>query len=90
MFFILVSVLIAFMGFTLLSVQPVAMAVVYESFPENRAFANGIYMALGFGISSASALLMGIMGDSFCLNQAYLISAIAMFIGFPLVFFLPK
>lgn len=33
--------------FTLLSVQPVAMAVVYENFPENRAFANGIYMALG-------------------------------------------
>jgi FSR family fosmidomycin resistance protein-like MFS transporter len=82
--------LIALMGFTLLSVQPVAMAVVYESFPENRAFANGIYMALGFGISSGSALLLGVMGDSFGLWQAYLISAVVMILGFPLVLFLPK
>jgi FSR family fosmidomycin resistance protein-like MFS transporter len=83
------AVIIAGMGFTLLSVQPVAMAIVFESFPENRAFANGIYMALGFGISSASALILGALGDSFGLQQAFIVGGILMLVGFPLIFLLP-
>jgi FSR family fosmidomycin resistance protein-like MFS transporter len=83
------AVIIACMGLTLLSIQPVAMAIVYENFPENRAFANGIYMALGFGISSASALVLGALGDSFGLHQAFSVGGIMMLVGLPLVFLLP-
>jgi FSR family fosmidomycin resistance protein-like MFS transporter len=83
------AVVIACMGFALLSIQPVAMAIVYENFPENRAFANGIYMALGFGISSVSALVLGALGDSFGLRQAFFVGGVMMLVGFPLVFLLP-
>jgi len=83
------AAIIACMGLTLLSIQPVAMAIVYENFPENRAFANGIYMALGFGISSASALVLGALGDTFGLRQAFSVGGIMMLVGLPVVFLLP-
>ena len=38
------------LGFVALSTGPVVMAMVQESCPENRAFANGIYMGGGFRV----------------------------------------
>jgi len=42
--------LLMVLGFTALSIAPVIMALVQESFPENRAFANGVYMFISFGM----------------------------------------
>jgi FSR family fosmidomycin resistance protein-like MFS transporter len=81
---------VALMGITSLSIQPGIMALIYESFPDNRAYANGVYMALSFGINASSALLIGIMGDLFGLKQAYISSAIIMLFGLPLIFLLPS
>lgn len=81
---------VAVMGITSLSIQPAIMALIFESFPDNRAYANGIYMALSFGINASSALLIGIMGDLFGLRQAYISSAIIMLFGLPLVLLLPS
>lgn len=78
------------LGFSSISITPVIMALVQESYPENRALANGIYMALGFVIRAVMILLIGMIGDSFGLRLAFLISAILMLVGSPLPFLLPK
>lgn len=78
------------MGFALLSTTPVLMALVQESFPDNRALANGVYMALSFLSSSGAALALGGLGDWVGLRPAFVISAVLMLIGAPLVLLLPK
>ena len=77
------------MGFTSLSVTPVVMALVQESFPENRALANGVYMALGFTIRSGVVVVMGALGDWLGLRWVFTASAIIPLLGLPLVFLLP-
>ncbi len=78
------------LGFTLLSTTPVIMAAVQESYPENRALANGIYMAVNFITSSIVTVLVGRIGDLFNLSTAYTVSAVLILAGLPFVFMLPK
>ncbi len=77
------------LGFGLLSMTPVVMAIVQESFPENRALANGIYMAVSFVSSSFATLAIGAIGDLFDLRTAYLLSAVLVLVGLPFLFRLP-
>ncbi len=77
--------LLLLMGFTSLSVAPVLMAIVQENHPENRALANGIYMAFNFGLHSGAIVVYGAMGDFFGLRTAFLIAAVAGLAGLPLV-----
>jgi len=77
------------LGFTALSITPVIMALVQESFPENRALANGVYMALSFVLRSVVVVALGAMGDAFGLRLAFTVSAIMPLLGLPLVFLLP-
>ncbi len=77
------------LGLGLLSMTPVVMAIVQESFPENRALANGIYMAVTFVSSSFATLTVGAIGDLFSLRTAYLLSAVLVLVGLPLLFRLP-
>lgn len=69
---------------------PVVMAIVQESFPENRSFANGIYMSASFVIRSLASVLLGALGDWFGLGTAFAISAFALVLGVPFVLMLPK
>lgn len=78
------------LGFVSLSISPVVMAVVQESFPKNRAFANGIYMALGFVIRSIAVVLVGKVGDWVGLQFAFTISAVIILFGLPFIFLLPR
>jgi FSR family fosmidomycin resistance protein-like MFS transporter len=80
--------LLLLLGFALLSVTPVMMALVQESFPENRALANGLYMAFGFVLRSGVAVVVGALGDRFGLRQAFIAGAIISLLGLPLVFLL--
>jgi len=82
--------LLIILGFSLLSMGPVIMALVQENFPQNRALANGTYMCLSFVIRSLSALIVGAIGDLFQLRKAYLFSSFIMLLGLPLIPFLPK
>jgi FSR family fosmidomycin resistance protein-like MFS transporter len=82
--------LLLILGFTSLSVTPVIMALVQESFPENRALANGVYMALGFALRSGVIVVMGAMGDLFGLRWAFTASAFITLLGIPLIFVLPQ
>jgi FSR family fosmidomycin resistance protein-like MFS transporter len=81
--------LLLLLGFSSLSVTPVVMALMQESFPENRALANGMYMALNFVLRSVATLLVGLMGDRFGQSIAFAASAAIPLLGLPLTFLLP-
>ena len=82
--------LLLMMGFTALSVTPVLMALVQESFPENRALANGVYMSFSFILGSAVVVVLGAMGDLFGLRLAFTASAVVTLLGLPLISLLPR
>ncbi len=77
------------LGLTALSITPVVMALVQESFPDNRALANGVYMALNFTIRSGAVVVVGMLGDLFGLRLAFTVSAITPLLGVPFIFLLP-
>lgn len=81
--------LLLLLGFTTLSNNPVMMAMVQESFPSNRAMANGMYLAMTFVSSSVMAVLVGMLGDLFGLRLAFVASAIAPLLGVPLMLLVP-
>lgn len=80
--------LLPMIGFTLLSIPPVLMALVQEQFPQSRALANGVYLSMNFAIRSLAAIGYGAVGDAFGLSTAMAIAAIAMFGGLPLIWLL--
>jgi len=69
---------------------PVLLAVVQENFPENRSFANSLYMASSFIIRSLASVLLGVFGDWLGLGTAFTISAILIVFGIPFARKLPK
>jgi len=77
------------LGLTALSVTPVLMAVVQESTPDNRALANGMFMALSFCIRAGVVIVVGMLGDMFGLRLAFTVSAFMPLLGVPFVFLLP-
>lgn len=77
------------LGFALLSTTPVIMAIVQESFPQNRALANGIYMAISFLLNAITVVAVGALGDAFGLRMAFTISAGLALLGAPLIWLLP-
>ncbi len=82
-------VLLILLGLTGLSVTPVIMAIIHESYPGNRAFANGTYMLMSYGIRTVAVVSLGVIGDLSSLRFAYAVSAVVALAGVPLVFFLP-
>ena len=83
-----IPVLLA-LGFTSISITPVIMALVQESFPENRALANGVYMALSFLIRSLVVIVIGLIGDRYGLRPAFYLSSLIMLVGVPSLYLLP-
>jgi FSR family fosmidomycin resistance protein-like MFS transporter len=78
------------LGFAHIAVTPVIMALVQESYPENRALANGIYMGMAFLIRSVVVVLLGGIGDLFGLRQGYILSGALTLLGTPLILLLPR
>lgn len=78
------------LGLTALSITPVIMALVQESFPQNRALANGVYMALGFGLRSGVVVVVGIMADLWGMRPAFIASAVIPLLGLPFLLLLPS
>lgn len=81
--------LLILMGFFTLAITPVIMALVQESYPENRALANGIYMALSFTIRSGAVIVLGLLADGLGMPTAFIISAALALLGVPAVALLP-
>lgn len=82
--------LLVFMGFFGISITPVIMAIVLENFPDNRSFANGIYMAFNFVLMAFSTLLVGQIADLINLRITFFISATLILLGLPVIRYLPK
>jgi FSR family fosmidomycin resistance protein-like MFS transporter len=81
--------LLLLLGFTALSTTPVFMALVQESYPENRSLANGVYMALSFTVTSLAAVALGAFSDFFGMRQAFVLSAVVALLGLPVLAALP-
>ena len=53
------STVLLLLGFTSLAPQPVLLALVQDEMPENRAFANGVYLMMTFLTRSLVLVLLG-------------------------------
>ena len=82
--------LLIFMGFFGISITPVIMAIVLENFPDNRSFANGIYMAFNFVLMALATLTVGQLADLINLRFTFIISAGLILCGLPFIRLLPK
>lgn len=82
--------LLVLLGFFSISITPVILATIMENAQENRAFANGIFMATSFILSSFATLLVGFISDLIDLRTTFLISAVVLALGIPAIFLLPK
>ncbi len=82
--------LLIFLGFFAISITPVIMAIVQENFPENRALANGIYMAINFILMSAAILMVGKVADLSSLRFTFYMAAILVAAGLPFILLMPK
>ncbi len=81
--------LLAAMGLLGISVTPVVMAVVQEAAPASRSLANGVYMALSFGVRSTVILLVGALADATGMTTAFTVSAVVTLTGVPFALLLP-
>jgi len=78
------------LGFFGLMATPVIMASVQESAPENRALANGIYMALNFVLRALIVVLVGALADRTGMRTAFIACASIGIWWTPFVFWLPR
>ena len=83
-------VFLALAGATLVSMHPVYMALVQESFPESRGLANAVYLSMVFVISSAAAVAVGALGDALSLRWAFVVGALVTLLSLPLLLLLPR
>ncbi len=77
-------------GFIQLSTMPVVMAIVQERYPENRALANGVFMAINFACQAVASLTMGMLGQAFSLGTAFTVASLLSLCALPIVFLLPR
>jgi FSR family fosmidomycin resistance protein-like MFS transporter len=77
------------LGVAAISPQPVVLALVQDQFPQNRALANGTYLAIAFLLQAAGIWAVGYLADHLGLTTAYTISAFVALAGIPAILFLP-
>ena len=77
------------LGFFMLSNLGVIMALVQESFPRDRALANGLYLASYFVAGSVMSVVVGWIGDWLGLRAAFTMGAFTPLLGAAMLFLLP-
>jgi FSR family fosmidomycin resistance protein-like MFS transporter len=83
------TLLLPFLGFSSLSTTPVIMAIVQECYPQDRAVANGLYMAVWQLIRSVVLVIFGGISDVVGLPNAFFLSAVLLLLGLPVVWMFP-
>lgn len=78
------------LGFFLLSNLGVIMALVQESFPEDRALANGLYLASYFVAGSVMSVVVGWIGDRIGLRAAFTLGTFTPLLGAAILFLMPR
>lgn len=82
--------LILLLGFAAISPQPVIMAFVQDQFSENRALANGTYLAISFLLRSLSIWVVGLAADAYGMTWAFALAALVGLLSIPAVRYLPE
>ena len=82
--------LILLLGFAAIAPQPVIMALVQDQFSENRALANGTYLAISFLLTSLSIWVVGLAADAYGMESAFALAAVVGLLSIPAVRFLPE
>jgi MFS transporter, FSR family, fosmidomycin resistance protein len=82
--------LLVFLGFFAIAVVPVFMAIVMENAADQRAFANGVYMATSFVLHALAIIVVGLLADLIDLRFTFLVSAGLLPLCLPFVRLLPK
>ncbi len=77
------------LGVAALSPGPVVLALVQDQFPHNRAFANGVYLAIAFLLQAVAIWGVGALADSLGLTAAYTVAALLALLSIPAVLRLP-
>ncbi len=78
------------MGFFVLSVTPVLIALVQDNAPQYPASANGIFMTMNFVALSLTMLLVGALSDAIGLVNTYRVCAALSLIGPVFALLLPR
>lgn len=78
------------LGFATLATGPVLLAAMLENAGENRAAANGTFMAINFSVRAGIVLAVGVLSDAYGMRPVYHVCALAAFLGLPFIFLLPK
>lgn len=86
----IVILLLLGMGFLALSATPVMLAMVQEQFPNNRAVANGVFMSIVFVLRPLGTLAIGMLGDKYGLQTAFMWGALISFLSLPAIAALPE
>jgi FSR family fosmidomycin resistance protein-like MFS transporter len=73
-----------------LSLFPVMMSTIIKFFPEDRSFANGIFMSLNFIIQSVGAIVAGRIADLKGMPFAFTVAALTMPLGLLALLLMPK
>ena len=81
---------LALAGAATVSMHPVCMALVQETFPESRGLANALYLSMVFVIASGAAVVVGALGDAIGLRSAFMVSGAVTVLGIPLILLLPS
>jgi FSR family fosmidomycin resistance protein-like MFS transporter len=82
--------LLLVLGFSVLSTMPIFMAIMQESYPENRALATGVFLAVSFILRSVAVVLLGAVADGYGMRTAFVIGGIVSVAALPLIFLLPQ
>jgi FSR family fosmidomycin resistance protein-like MFS transporter len=77
-------------GLLSLSAQPIMLAIVQDQLPRHRSVGNGIFMAINFICLSLAAVVIGMIGDRFGLQQAFIWTSLMGLLAAPFVWVLPK
>ena len=82
--------LLVALGLTAISHTPVLLAIVQDEFPDNRALANGTFLALTFLLRALGIWVLGLLADGVGIRSAFLWSGVAALLSVPAVWFLPS
>jgi FSR family fosmidomycin resistance protein-like MFS transporter len=81
---------LSLLGFATLSCQPVMLAIIQDQMPDQRALANGVYLAMSFVMRPLAAVVIGILGDWLALRHAFLVTAFIVLGSLVAVRWLPR
>ena len=77
------------LNIAILMILPAGMALIQRSFPQNRSLANGLYLAIMFGVNAISSVFTGFMYDRIGGQPTFFWSGVIVVLAVPFVFMLP-